>query len=270
MKRTVKILSALLLALALLSMSVSAFAAGLVYWDHDTPMYITPGTDYHATDLFENFKDVMPGDVRTQEIWVHNLSDDYKYVSLFLRAVAHDEGENPLEYSEPYENLDGKDQANVAGERDETVATMRDFLHQLSMRVYNGEELIFEASADELDGLEERVKIADLYQKETVLLTVELIVPIEMGNEYANRVGEVDWIFTTQAYQQLKPTFPDPTAPGKTLTPVTTPAPGAQPVLPPKTGDDTNILGYVLIGLAAAVILTAALMLLKRSAKNKE
>jgi len=259
-----RILFSLVLAVLMLSVSVCAFASEMVFWNHDELMYITPGTAYHTTDLFENFKDVMPGDMRTQVITIENIADDYKHVSVFLRAVAHDEGENPLEYSEPYENLDGKDQANVAGSRDETVATMRDFLHQLSMRVYSGEELIFEAQADELNGLEEGIKIADLHEKETAVLTVELIVPIEMGNEYANRVGEVNWIFTTQAYQQLKPTFPDPTAPGKTLTPATTPAPGAQPVLPPKTGDDTNIAGYVIVLLLALIVLSALWIAKKR------
>ena len=37
---------------------------------------------------------------------------------------------------------------------------------------------------------------------ETAELKVELTVPIELGNEYANRVGEVDWVFHVEAYNE--------------------------------------------------------------------
>ena len=82
-----------------------------------------PGSEYTETDLFGNFKNVMPGDTVTETITFTNSAADCDFVNLYMRAEAHDETENPLTYSEAFENADGKDQANISGQRDETVAT---------------------------------------------------------------------------------------------------------------------------------------------------
>ena len=79
-----------------------------------------------------------------------------------MRAVVHDDAQNSLTYSEAFENADGKDEADVDGQRDETVATMEDFLSQLTMRIYKGEELIYESSPDEAGALADNVFIGAL------------------------------------------------------------------------------------------------------------
>ena len=84
--------------------------------------------------------------------------------------------------------------------RTETVATMTEFLSQLSMKVWNGTELIYEASPDELDGLAEPKLLGTFRKGETATLTVELTVPLELDNDFANRLGEVDWKFTAEEY----------------------------------------------------------------------
>lgn len=207
MKRTLRNLSSLLLALVMiLSMSVAAFAANssITFEGYSEGFEFQPGSQYTATDLFDNFKDVMPGDRLTETIQVKNEASDCDYIKLYMRAVVYDENGNPLTYSEVFENTDGKDQTDVAGQRDETVATMQDFLSQLTMRIYNGTELIYEASPDEAGALVNNVLLGTLSKGESLNLKVELDVPIELGNEYANRVGEVDWVFLAECFEYEK------------------------------------------------------------------
>ena len=90
------------------------------------------------------------------------------------------------------------------GQRDEDVASMQDFLSQLTMRIYNGNELIYQSSPDETDGLASRKYLGRLSKGQGMVLTVELDVPAEMGNEYANRVGEVDWVILAECYRDDK------------------------------------------------------------------
>lgn len=55
---------------------------------------------------------------------------------------------------------------------------------------------------DELDGLKSNKLLGTFRTGETATLKVELSVPIELDNKYANRVGEVDWIFHVEAYNE--------------------------------------------------------------------
>ena len=206
MKRLFRSLFSLLLALSLvLSLGITAFAAGstISFDGKDDGFKFAPGSEYTATDLFGNFKNVMPGDKLTETITFTNNAKDCQYIRFYMQAVPHDAEGNPLSYSEPFENKDGKDQANIDGQRDETLATMADFLAQLNMKVYNGETLIFDAKAGELDGLKEPVLLGTVANGETVVLTVELEVPITLDNRYANRVGEVDWKFISEGLMDL-------------------------------------------------------------------
>ena len=207
MKRTFSKLSSLLLALVMVfSMSVTAFAADstITFKGLQEGFEAQPGSEYTDTDLFQNFKNVMPGDKLTETIQIKNEATDCDYIKVYMRAVVHDENGNPLTYSEAFENTDGKDQANVAGQRDETVATMQDFLKQLTMRIYNGEELIYNSTPAQAGALANNVFLGTLTKGEALTLKVELDVPIEMGNEYANRVGEVDWIFLVEGIEYEK------------------------------------------------------------------
>ena len=265
MKRTFRNLSSLLLALVMiLSMSVTAFAADstITFKGALEGFDFQPGSDYTATDLFDNFKDVMPGDKLTETIQVTNEATDCDYINLYMRAIAHEEAGNPLTYSESFEQADGKDQSQVTGKRDETVATMSDFLAQLTMRVYNGEKLIYEASPDELDGLKENVLLGTFRKGESTILTVELEVPITLGNEYANRVGEVDWVFQIEAMDD-----PEPDEPG--LEPDAPQAPEDSDVQSPKTGDTSNLLPYIILA-GVGVLLLICLVVFRRRKDSED
>lgn len=254
MKRTFRNLSSFLLALVMiLNLSVTVFAAesSVTYEGGAEKFVFLQGSEYTDTDLFgDDFKDVMPGDTVTEKITVKNNYKGSDYVKIYMRAAAHDENGNPLTYSEVYENTDGKDQAGIEEQRDETVVTMTDFLSKLSMTVKQGDKVLFEASPDELDGLKDNVLIAKLGKGASTELTVELNVPIELGNEYANRVGEVDWVFVVE--ERNNPSNPEePEEPEiYPYVPVIT--------APTKTGDNANIAVWVTV-LVAAVAAAAGI-----------
>ena len=226
MKKTLKTISALALALVLLlGMGATAFAESKVTYEGGAEKFVfLPGSEYTETDLFENFKGVMPGDVITQEITVQNNYTKAEKVKIYLRAVVHDEQGNPLS-------------EEVA--RTEDLVSMQDFLSQLSMTVKQGDKVLFSASPDELDGLEKNVLLGTFPGKSYTKLVVELTVPIELGNEYANRVGEVDWVFTAEEVT-------------KTV----------------QTGDDRDLILWA--ALMTLSLVTAAGVILTLNRKNKE
>ena len=206
-------LGLVLIAVAVLTIPVLA-ADAVVRRDGTSGLVIeTTGSGYTDTDLFNNFKDVMPGDERTETITIKNSVNGFDYVKLYIRAVPHDEQGNPLTYDEKFENEDGHDQANIDGERDETVVTMADFLSKLTMEVYlvnadGTKQSIFSASPDETAQLTDNVLLGTFAKGKSAKLEAVLTVPAELGNEYAYRVGEVDWVFTVEGFNNEKPLIP--------------------------------------------------------------
>lgn len=190
MKKSFKAITSLvLMLLVVMSMSVTAFAASpsITFEGFSKGFDFQPGSEYTETDLFGSFKNVMPDDTVTETITFTNSATDCDFVNLYMRAEAHDETDNPLS-------------PKVAEK--ESVATMTEFLSKLSMKVWNGTELIYDASPDQLDGLKSNKLLSTFRTGETATLKVELSVPIELDNKYANRVGEVDWIFHVEAYNE--------------------------------------------------------------------
>ena len=183
------ICSLVLMLLMVMSLASTAFAASpsITFNGFSKGFDLQPGSEYTQTDLFGGFKNVMPGDTVTETITFTNSATDCDFVNLYMRAEAHDETANPL--------------SSKVAEK-ETVVTMTEFLSKLSMKVWNGTELIYDASPDELDGLKTNKFLGTYRSGEKATLKVELNVPIELGNEYANRVGEVDWIFHVEAYNE--------------------------------------------------------------------
>ena len=183
------ICSLVLMLLMVMSLASTAFAASpsITFEGFSKGFDFQPGSEYTQTDLFGSFKNVMPGDTVTETITFTNSATDCDFVNLYMRAEAHDETANPL--------------SSKVAEK-ETVVTMTKFLSKLSMKVWNGTELIYDASPDELDGLKTNKFLGTFRTGETATLKVELTVPIELDNKFANRVGEVDWIFHVEAYNE--------------------------------------------------------------------
>ena len=74
MKKTCKgILSLALTLLMLMGLATTAFADGRVTYDGSAREFIfAPGSEYSPTDLFTDFKNVMPGDSITQKVTIDN------------------------------------------------------------------------------------------------------------------------------------------------------------------------------------------------------
>lgn len=209
-----KALTVLLAAVMFMAVASSALAGTVTFTiqDGNKGIDVTPGSSYTDTDLFGGFKDVMPGDTKTETITIENKRTDYDHVDVYLSVVPHSEGVynddgtlksgNPLNYDEKYENTDGKDQSGVDGQRDETLESMQDFLNQLTMNIYTGtgddKKLVAENVIPGVELTGQPLKLATINKNNSATLTVELIVPLEMDNRYAYRVGEVDWKFTVQ------------------------------------------------------------------------
>lgn len=184
---------AMVLTLALmLSLSQAVFAADAVITYKDHSFNAAAGTDYTATDLFDDLKGCMPGDSLTETIILRNESAEGDKIRVTLTAEVTD----PT-YSESYEAEDGNDQAGVTGERDETAATMADFLAKLNMRIYAGSNLVYEGSAAGGSS----IYLGELRSGDELQLRVVLEVPATLGNEYANRVGEVKWVFHGEVFE---------------------------------------------------------------------
>ena len=164
MKNRIRIFGALLLMLALCT---AALADSTVdYFDHGV-FEFKPGSEYQATDLFENFKGVLPGDVLTQKVVITNESN------VDVRIWMQQTPETWVESSMP------------------------DFLSQLRLTVKQGGKVLFDAPASEAAQLTERTLLGFFpeHPKGSTELDVTLYVPIEMGNEYMNQLGVVPWTF---------------------------------------------------------------------------
>lgn len=213
MKKTInRLLSFGMVLIAAAALTVPVLAADAVVRRDGTSGLVieTTGSGYTDTDLFNNFKDVMPGDERTETITVKNSVNGFDYVKLYIRAVPHDEEGNPLTYDEAYENEDGHDQQNIEGMRDETVVTMTDFLSKLTMEVYlvnadGTKETIFSATPDKSAQLTDNVLLGTFAKGKSAKLEAVLTAPVELGNDCANRVGEVDWLFTVEGFNNKDP-----------------------------------------------------------------
>ena len=101
---------------------------------------------------------------------------------------------------------------------------------------------MFDAAANETDGLSEWVLLGTLYSGGEVNLEVTLDVPIELGNEFQDAAGYLEWEFKVEELP-VDPDDPEP----------------------PKTGEEIKI--YLL---AAFIVLTfGAMVAIYRSKKRR-
>lgn len=181
MKKIIVLLTACILALSTV-MPVYAADGKVTYSGNAGKFVFEPGSDYSLTDLFPNFKDVMPGDTLTQKITVKNDADNKVKVKIYIRSL---------------------------GAHEDSV----EFLSQLGLKVSKSSDnkmaYMFDAAADETAQLTDWVCLGTLYSGGEVNLDVTLSVPVELDNMFQNKIGYLDWEFMIEEFP-IEPDDPKP------------------------------------------------------------
>ena len=162
------------LMVALSSVWPAHAADGKVTYSGNAGSFVfAPGSEHSLTDLFPNFKGVMPGDTLTQQITVKNNADKKVKVKIYLRSLgAHKDS--------------------------------KEFLSRLGLKVAKSEKnkmaYMFDAAANETAQLTDWVCLGTLYSGGEVDLDVTLDVPVALDNEFQNKIGYLDWEFRVEEY----------------------------------------------------------------------
>lgn len=220
MKKIISMLISLLVVTAMTcGLSISAYAAGTVTYSADSSKFIfEPGSSHSPTDLFTEYKGLMPGDSVRQDITVKNDSSYGVKVKLYVRSH---------------------------GAHEDSV----DFLSKLHLTVAKSENnemaYMFDAAADQTGGMTDWVYLGTLYSGGEVNLILNLDIPIELGNEYQDAIGYIDWEFKAEEL----PIDPD------------------DPV-PPQTGDNSNLYLYAMLASVSGIALVILIPKRKKDTAN--
>ena len=237
-----KIISTLLMLVMLLSLSVTAFAdaPNINYVGGDIkPFVFTANTTEYDTgsDMFANFKNMMPGDSRTQEITLKNSLTGYYKITVYFKAFPHTDssGDNAPKYKGHHEPF-----------TPEELADMQEFLSNFDMTITNRRgEILYDdlASGGDGGGPEDWTKITTLNRGESATITVTLKAHLDMGDDdkFKNYIGEVDWKFRAVEIPY------EPTE--------------------PRTGDSSQIWLYAAICLVSAAAVVGILVIKKKKAE---
>ena len=118
----------------------------------------------NQTDLFANFKEVMPGDTLTQTIYVQ-ANQIQKVTDVYLTMEKVDEVKLPQE---------------------------------ILFRLYAEETLIVEDSLNNYETMSDGILLHRFEGEDTIVIKAVLEVPIEIGNEVANLCKNLKWTFFVQ------------------------------------------------------------------------
>lgn len=159
--KTIKTVAALLMILVIqLGAALQVYAKSEVEYDGNAKKFVFLPSN---KDLFDDFKGVMPGDVINQDITLKNNSKDN--VKIYMKAEST-ENDN--------------------------------FLSQMKIKVLSKGAQISSGNADQTTGLNNWVLLDTLSAGASIDLDVELTVPIEMKNAFADQTGKIIWRFKVE------------------------------------------------------------------------
>ena len=215
-----KIITLLIVCVIVMSSVLVVYASdGKVTYSGNAGNFVfEPGSEYSLTDLFLNFKDVMPGDSLTQKITVKNDALQNVKVKIYIRSLgAHEDS--------------------------------AEFLSQLRLQVKRSEDnemaYMFDAAANETAQLTDWVCLGTLYSGGEVDLDVTLTVPVELDNEFQNKIGYLDWEFKVEEF----PVEPDDPK-------------------PPQTGDDSNMKVWI-VAVCSSMFMVMILLVWRKKEKRR-
>lgn len=241
--RKLFVLMLTLLILATSIVPVLAEDGSVIYSGNAREFIFEPGSEYSPTDLFPNYKGVMPGDSLTQMITVRNERKK-TIIRVYMRALgAHEESE--------------------------------EFLSQLQLRVNEvGDSELFNAPANETAQLTDWVHLGTLQSGGEIDLEVILDVPVELDNRFSNAIGYLDWEFMVEEYPVggggNKPD-PKPDEPFEPEPPVEE-EPLPPEILPdtPHTGERNEVGFWTAVLICAAVLMLITLLLFIKWLRSKD
>lgn len=203
-KRIFALLLVLIFSVATLSLPVLAAkeVSVLTIDNLEGDFAVLPGSQLSDTDLFSSFKEVMPGDMREENIEIRNETKEKRPVRLFLCSMT------PV--------MDTEDPSRQE--------TLDDLLSMLTLRVHAGDQLILDATAS--DTLAEPVSLGVVPYRDSADLQVELTVPVDVNNEQAELLSDVEWIF------QVEDAGSDSSVPDHSI---------------PQTGDGTLLIMWIVL-----------------------
>lgn len=264
-KKTSKLIISLMVACTILfAFSISGFALSAVKSSNSEPTVTLNKTGNEKVgfsfnrdnaDLFDNFKGVMPGDKLTQDIYVENKADGISGSTSFEIYLYAENGE--------ISNL-------VNGK------TPDDLFSKIKFKVnMDGKELELKKTDDNVNG----VNLGNFDLNESKKLQVTMEVPIELGNEYQNAEGKINWYFYAQQGESediVDPDVPLDNSPeDKPVKPSDEKTPPLEEIkdeaIPlesiPKTNDNSSLIFFGVIALVA-VAGVVSLNVVRKKKKN--
>ena len=177
-----RVLSAAIALALVFSMSVISLADDVLGGGEPTVVFTADRSFAFSdpNDLFDGFKDMMPGDSLSREVTVTSEASGRYYIYLYARdCVLYNDEVNGQGH---FEGVDAENTSEI--------------LDAVTVTDSQGNVLDLKAAGP----AEEGVYLGRFSSGDSMKLTVSVSLPIGMGNEYQDAEAYIDWIFYAKQY----------------------------------------------------------------------